>query len=157
MIETFRAGARPTAQPMTPREAQLSEQLEQCQEALAAVRRENALLRQKLDALARRLFGVSSEALNPAQLQLLLQLPELAAQPVVTPPASSVSEKPKPVAVRKARAPRSPEHLPVVEEVIEPEVVKAAPQDWRCIGQEVSEQLDYEPSRFLRRRIIRKK
>jgi transposase len=35
--------------------------------------------------------------------------------------------------------------------------VKQKPEDWRCIGQEVSEQLDYEPARFLRRRLIRKK
>jgi transposase len=141
---------------MTPREAHLSEQLQQCQQALAAAQQENALLRQKLDALARRVFGVSSEALNPAQLQLLLQLPELAAQPAETPPAPVVVEKRQP-SVRKARALRLPEHLPVVEEVIEPEPVKQAPGDWRCIGQEVSEQLDYEPARFLRRRTIRKK
>ncbi len=49
------------------------------------------------------------------------------------------------------------EHLPVIEEVIEPEPVKQQPDQWRCIGQEVSEQLDFEPARFLRRRIIRKK
>ena len=35
--------------------------------------------------------------------------------------------------------------------------MKAQPEAWRCIGQEVSEQLDYEPARFLRRRTIRKK
>jgi transposase len=35
--------------------------------------------------------------------------------------------------------------------------VKQQPEQWRCIGQEISEQLDYEPSRFLRRRIIRRK
>jgi len=141
---------------MTPREQQLTAQLEQCQQALAAAQRENTLLRQKLDALARRLFGVSSEALNPAQLQLLLQMPEL--QPAENPPASGVVEKPRPAAVRKDRkAPRLPENLPVVEEVIDPEPVKAAPENWRCIGQEVSEQLDYEPGRFLRRRTIRRK
>lgn len=140
---------------MTPREAQLSEELQQCQEALAAAQREIGWLRQKLDALARRLFGVSSEALNPAQLQLLLQLPELATAPVENPPASSVVKERQPV--RKPRAPRLPEHLPVIEEVIEPEPVKQQPEDWRCIGQEVSEQLDYEPARFLRRRTIRKK
>ena len=140
---------------MTPREAQLSEQLQQCQEALASAQREIGLLRQKLDALARRLFGVSSEALNPAQLQLLLQLPELAAAPVENPPAPSVVKERQPA--RKPRAPRLPEHLPVIEEVIEPEPVKQKPEDWRCIGQEVSEQLDYEPARFLCRRTIRKK
>lgn len=133
----------------------LREQVSALQAALAALKNENALLRQKLDALARRLFGVSSEALNPAQLQLLLQLPELAPPPVENPPAPAVVKERSPV--RKPRAPRLPEHLPVIEEVIDPEPVKQKPGDWRCIGQEVSEQLDYEPARFLRRRTIRKK
>jgi transposase len=57
----------------------------------------------------------------------------------------------------KERAPRVPENLPVVEQVIEPPEVIEQPAQWRLIGQEVSEQLDYEPARFLRRRIIRKK
>jgi transposase len=140
---------------MTPREAELNQKLEQCQEALVAAQRENALLRQKLNALARRIFGVSSEALDPAQLQLLLQMPELSVRPVENPPVAVVLEKRYPV--RKARAPRLPENLPVVEEVIDPEPVKAEPQNWRCIGQEVSEQLDYEPGRFLRRRTVRRK
>jgi transposase len=123
---------------------------------LAAAQRENTLLRQKLDALARRIFGVSSEALDPAQLQLLLQMPELSAEPVKNPPpVATVVERRQPV--RKVRAPRLPEHLPVVEEVIDPEPVKAQPENWRCIGQEVSEQLDYEPGRFLRRRTVRRK
>lgn len=141
---------------MTPREQQLTAQLEQCQQALAVAQRENLWLRQKIDALARRIFGVSSEALDPAQLQLLLQMPEL--KPAENPPPVMV-EKPKPmVAVRKDRkAPRLPENLPVVEEVIDPEPVKAQPQNWRLIGQEVNEQLDYEPGRFLRRRTIRRK
>jgi transposase len=140
---------------MTPREAELNQKLEQCQEALAAAQREISLLRQKLDALARRIFGVSSEALDPAQLQLLLQMPEISSTPVENPPAAVVLEKRQ--RVRKARAPRLPENLPVVEEVIDPEPVKAEPQNWRCIGQEVSEQLDYEPGRFLRRRTVRRK
>ena len=127
------------------------------QSTLAAVQAENKLLRQKLDALARRLFGVSSEALNPAQLQLLLTLPELAAAPTPAPAPAPTELSPRKVAARKARAPRLPEALPVLEEVIDPEPVKAQPEQWRCIGQEVSEQLDYEPGRFLRRRIIRRK
>lgn len=141
---------------MTPREQQLTAQLEQCQQALAVAQRENLLLRQKIDALARRIFGVSSEALDPAQLQLLLQLPEL------TPVENPAITQPEPmVAVPKDRkqrkAPRLPENLPVVEEVIDPEPVKEQPENWRLIGQEVSEQLDYEPGRFLRRRTIRRK
>ena len=119
-------------------------------------RQENTLLRQKIDLLVRRVFGSSSEKLDRAQLELLLQLPAMAE---TTAPVAVVEDCPpkKMVAVRKDRTPRLPENLPVVEEVIEPEPVKAQPEKWRCIGQEVSEQLDYEPARFLRRRTIRKK
>ena len=111
---------------MTPREQQLSLELEQCQQALAAAQRENTLLRQKLDALARRIFGVSSEALDPAQLQLLLQMPEL--KPVENPPPAATAVERRPP-VRKVRAPRLPENLPVVEEVIDPEPVKEQPEN----------------------------
>ena len=38
-----------------------------------------------------------------------------------------------------------------------PKEVQKAPEDWRLIGAEVSEQLDYEPGRFLRRRLVRRK
>lgn len=123
--------------------------------ALELSRQENSLLRQKIDALVRRVFGSSSEQLDRAQLELLLQLSASAtpAEPaLVIPPKKEPKDQ-----SRKSRAPRLPEHLPVIEEVIEPEPVRTAPEQWRCIGQEVSEQLDYEPARFLRRRTIRKK
>jgi transposase len=139
---------------MTRRETGLVGQLAECQEALRQSRRENELLRQKIDSLIRRVFGSSSERLDRAQLELLLQLPDLAdpdtSDTVVEPKASVIR-------YRKERAPRLPENLPVIEEVIDPEPVKAAPQSWRCIGQEVSEQLDFEPARFLRRRTVRRK
>jgi septal ring factor EnvC (AmiA/AmiB activator) len=50
----------------------LTQQIGSLQQALEASRIENNLLRQKLDALARRLFGKQSEQLDAAQLQLLL-------------------------------------------------------------------------------------
>ena len=40
---------------------------------------------------------------------------------------------------------------------MDPDEVKADPAAWRCMGEEVTEQLDYEPARFLRRRLIRRK
>ena len=49
-----------------------------------------------------------------------------------------------------------PSHLPVVEEVIDPGPVKACPEAWRCIGEEVTEQLDHEPAHFFKRRIVRR-
>ena len=83
----------------------LRELVSTLQTTLAAVQAENKLLRQKLDALARRLFGVSSEALNPAQLQLLLSLPELSTQPTVTATPAVVPERAlKPA--KRSRAPR---------------------------------------------------
>ena len=122
-------------------------------ELVAALRTENTLLRQKIDLLIRRVFGSSSEQLDPAQLELLLQL---SAAPALVAEKTFPENKTSTVSRRKVVA-RLPENLPVIEEVIEPELVKAAPQNWRLIGQEVSEQLDYEPGRFLRRRLIRKK
>jgi transposase len=141
--------------PMPAELSSLRELVVSLKAALELSRQENTLLRQKIDLLVRRVFGSSSERLDRAQLELLLQLPV----PAEANPAVTVAAEPK-VSVsrsRKDRTPRLPDNLPVVEEVIEPEPVKAAPQSWRCIGQEVSEQLDYEPARFLRRRTIRKK
>jgi transposase len=122
-------------------------------ELVGALRSENTLLRQKIDLLIRKIFGSSSEQLDPAQLELLLQL---SAAPVAV-EEKTFSENKTSALPRRKVVPRLPENLPVIEEVIEPEPVKAAPEKWRCIGEEVSEQLDYEPGRFLRRRLIRKK
>lgn len=141
---------------MTAREAQLQTKVQELEGALAAARREIKLLRQKIDLLSRKIFGVSSEKLSPDQLQLLLEL--AGAQE----PKAEEPEEPEPprAAARRPRTqskPRIPDHLPVIEEVIDPEPVKAQPDQWRCIGQEVTEQLDYEPAKFIRRRLVRRK
>ena len=143
---------------LTPHDAKLAELAGQLARVLGERDRalqENKLLRQKLDALARRLFGRSSEQLDAAQLLLLLQgfdeSPK-APEPVAAEAPRRSTEVSPP---RKERRPRMPAHLPVVEEIIEPEPVKACPGAWRRIGEEVTEQLDYEPARFLRRRIVR--
>ena len=139
------------------REAELLAELKARDERLDRLEKENALLRQKIDLLVRQLFGAKSERLDPAQLLLLLQgmdePPPKAPEPVAAeePRRSTVPSPPR------ERRPRLPEHLPVIEEVLDPAPVKACPQAWRCIGEEVSEQLDYEPARFLRRRLIRRK
>src|ERR1700689_1524721 len=138
---------------MTPREKELTRQLEQCQQALLESRRENALLRQKIDLLVKRVFGSSSEQLDKNQLELLMQLPATSTVEAVL--AAPQKERAEPS--RKERVARLPETLPVVEEVLDPEPVKAQPEQFRCIGQEISEQLDYEPGRFLRRRVVRRK
>ena len=140
---------------MSPREAELTQQLEQVLQTHAALQRENRLLREKVNLLLRRVFGASSEKMDVAQLQLLLSGAEL-----VEPAAEQKAEVPKPKAAapapRKTKLPRLPETLPLVEEIIDPEPVKAAPEQFRQIGEEVSEQLDYEPARYFRRRMVRR-
>lgn len=132
------------------------DELTTLRELVSALQKENSLLRQKIDALCRRVFGSSSEKIDAAQLELLLQMVKSGAD-VEAQAAAPVEKASKPVPPRKERSPRVPENLPVVEQVIEPQEVMEQPEQWRLIGQEVSEQLDYEPARFLRRRIIRKK
>jgi transposase len=144
---------------MTPLEARLTEEV-------AALRAENKLLREKVDLLIRRIFGKSSETMDDGQLMLLLQggddgakkAEASSANPGVLEAEIDKRDKDnKPVKPRRQREARVPEHLPAVDEVIEPEEVTAAPEAWRRIGEEITEQLDYEPARFFRRRIIRKK
>jgi transposase len=126
--------------------------------ALEKSQTENALLRQKMDLLIRKVFGASSEKLDPSQLDLFLLQAENAPGKS---PASSALEEADPHSPNRVKAKRGrerwPQDLPVIEQVIDPEEVQAEPQAWRCIGQEVSEQLDYEPARFLRRRLVRRK
>ena len=170
----------------TTREASLSLRLEKMEQALAALtsqneslrtqneglraevlrlETENKLLRAKVDKLVHRIFGKSSEKLDAAQLELLLQFPEDAAgkepaSPCGSPGADTWEAAPaehraaRPAAARRARL---PEHLPVVETVLEPDEIKADPALWRRIGEEISEQLDYEPARFFKRRTVRPK
>jgi transposase len=150
---------------MTPLEARLTGEVESLRHQLEAVTLENKLLREKVDLLIRRIFGKSSEQLDDQQLMLLLHGDDGAKKD----PASSASpgaleaeierrgkdsQKIKP---RKEREARVPEHLPAVDEVVEPEEVAAAPAAWRHIGEEITEQLDYQPARFFRRRLIRRK
>jgi transposase len=134
----------------------LREQVTALQEALEQTRRENTILRQKLDALARRFFGKKSEQLNAAQLELLLsglgedgvELPE-EAEPPARPAPHSARTHPRRI--------RTPENLEVVREVIEPELVQAEPDQWKRIGQEVSRQLDYQPGKFFWQETVRPK
>jgi transposase len=134
----------------------LRDKIVSLQQALEASHRENTLLRQKLDALARRFFGKKSEQLDAAQLQLLLQgLTEGALE------LTEEEEKPEPSVSRRPSAPsqriRTPENLEVVSEVIEPELVQQEPQHYQRIGQEVSRLLDYQPGKFFWRETVRPK
>ena len=151
---------------MTPLEARLTEENAALRAENKAQQIEIKLLREKVDLLIRRIFGRSSEQIDDGQLMLLLQGGDDGAK---KDPASSASPgvleaeiekrgkdtaKIKP---RREREARVPEHLPAVDEIIEPDEVVADPKAWRSIGEEITEQLDYKPARFFRRRIIRRK
>ena len=118
------------------------------------------LLKEKIDLLIRRLFGSKSEKLDAAQLELLLKEDALgkADASAEKAEASPLVEALRPVVKRpdkKQRRERWPEDLAVEQEVIEPEEVKEDRDAFRCIGEEVTELLDYQPAKFFRRQIIR--
>ena len=150
---------------MTPADGSSATALQTALERIAALEQENKLLRQKIDLLVRRIFGARSEKLDAAQLELLLTGMEGdpgagKAEASRVPAAGDTLEAiPAEHTPRRSqeRRPRLPEHLPVEEEVLIPDIVLAEPAQWRCIGEEITEQLDITPARFVRRRLIRRK
>jgi transposase len=125
------------------------------QQSLATLQTENKLLRQKLELFLKRYFGgTKNESLDPKQLELLLA--GLAAVPVPAP----VVEKPTParltIAARPVRQPL-PANLETERVVLEPEEVKQQPTGWRKLGEEVTEELDWKPAKFIKRLYIRPK
>lgn len=133
----------------------LEAKLEQLEQRLKASEQENFLLRQKLDALARRYFGKKSEQLNSAQMELLLAgLDEVEVDLPATPKAPTKSVRRERNGAQRVR---TPENLEVVQRVIEPKEVQAQPQQWEKISQEVSRQLDYQPGKFFWLETVRPK
>ena len=104
-------------------------------EVQARLRTETRLLREKIAALLQRIFGAQSEKLDREQLLLMLQgLDDRPKSP--EPVAAEAPRRSTIPSPPRERGPRVPGHLPVVEEVIDPEPVKACPEAWRCIGEE---------------------
>ena len=134
---------------MTERETMLEAELK-------ASRLEVKLLKGKVDALVRMLYGTKSEKFDPNQLKFLEGFESKKEEAPTSDEAGA--KLPKSGTPRsQPRGPRIPENLPVYEEVLDPEEVKTAPEQYRKIGEEVSEQLDYRPAQFLKRRLIRRK
>lgn len=129
---------------MTEREAQLESEL-------SDARLKIKLLEEKIDALVRMIYGQKSEKLDPNQLSLLQELESKKADaPVADEPMAGAAKQ----ARRQPAGPRLPEHLPVKEVIVDPDEVTANPDSWRFMGEEISEQLDYEPGRFWKKRLI---
>lgn len=126
------------------------------QKELELLREENRLLRRKVDLLIRQMFGRKSEKLSPGQLEMLLCGEETPEEPKASVDVPAPAEASKKAIKPKERRPRYPENLPVEEQILDPHEVEADPSQWRQIGEEVSEQLDYEPGRFICRRTVRR-
>jgi hypothetical protein len=134
------------------------------------ITQDNVVLRLKVDAMARKLFGRSSEKLDPAQLQMVfdalhdpLQEQDAAKKPGASdcvPDASEAEAAPAPAGNGRKKK-RSLDELiaglPVTEVLIDPEEVKAEPEAWACIGAEETKLIDYTPGRFECQKLVRRK
>jgi transposase len=143
--------------------ATLREVVQALREEIEALKQTNAVLRLKVDAMARKLFGKSSEKLDPAQLQLVFEALENEAASPPPKPAATASEASDSVAdasptKRKKRSlDELIESLPVIETIIDPDEVKAEPEAWTCIGEERTKLIDYIPGKFATEHIVRRK
>ncbi len=133
------------------------EQYEQLLAENKSLREEIKFLNEKVKYLLKQLFGSKSEKIDPNQLTLLLNGPEV---PAVNEEALAEVEEVT-VAPRRAKrrplADRLPDDLPVETVVIEPEEVLAHPEEYKRIGEETMIELDMEPARFFKRLIVRPK
>jgi len=135
--------------------AELAENQQKMEAVIEALTIENKLLRQKVQALLKRMFGTKSEKLNPNQLELLLGF----AEELTPAPEDDDTPPSAPSRSRKSRKskPRLPENLPTETITIDPDEVNADPKSYKCIGEEVTEELDVIPQQYFRRLIIRRK
>jgi transposase len=158
--------------PETPREAQLLEQNAALRLEIQALKQHNVVLQLKVDAMARKLFGRSSEKLSKEQMQLVFAAlepessldPETAKKSGASGGGACVPEAEAPASQSQAPAPRRKrtleqiiEGLPVTEVVVDPAEVKAEPQAWFCIGAEQTKLIDYTPGKFSCQKIVRRK
>ena len=116
---------------------------------LELLRKENALLRQKLEDLIKKVWGSSSEKVDIGQL-LLFEDTE-AKKSEGDEQLQEEESSPKPPKKRKKRTSREatlPKDILVQEIVIIPDEVKASPGDYRKVDEEKTTKLDYLPAQF---------
>ena len=120
------------------------------------LQQENKLLKQKIDLFLQRTFGKSSEKLSPDQLDYLMNNTDELGKPAGDDSSKTEGVAAKPKKPRGKRKPRLPEHLPVESsEELLPQAVIDDPEQWKRIGEEITEQLDYHPGHFSKKQLIR--
>jgi transposase len=127
--------------------------------AVAELARENALLRLEAESLRaeladlkRRMFGPKSEKIDPAQMDLAIkaELEDAAIE------EQQQQSEVKPVAAGKRRGGGRrpvPANLPVERIVID--VPAQEREGMEKIREDITEEIDYRPSQFIRRQIVR--
>ena len=126
-------------------------------DSLASERERAEQLAHQLKNLQRRHFGRKSEQFNPDQLQLWLDAldEEQAAVELEKVPEAESSAPERRTPVRKPL----PKHLPRTSEVhdLEEPACSQCGHELHRLGEEVTEQLDYQHASFFVRRIVRPK
>jgi transposase len=116
----------------------------------------NKLLHQKIDTLLRRYFGNrKTDSIDPAQLELILSGMDVSK--ALEMPVEDTHPKAPSKNKGQAKRRKLPEHLETERVIIEPEEVKGNPDAWKKVDEEVTEELDWIPSKLIRRLYIRPK
>lgn len=139
---------------MTEREKQLTELVEKQAKIIK-------LLEQKVDYLIRKIYGSSSEKLDPAQLHLAFEEEFAKKQEATNEESENVSDAdltlvalPKPKRPPR-KEPKLPENLPIYETILIPEEVKANPDDYYKVSEKITDKLDIQQASFSINRTIR--
>ena len=161
-IKVVENGTPPDLQQLLNRIGELEKKLTRQDAEITHLKAELARKDKIIAGLQQRLFGSSSEKLDPAQLQL--ELDQLLLGKPAPPPDSSgetsapEEEKSNAAKTRRTKADRFPKNLKIlVESVTIPEEVLANPDDWTEIGEEHHDELDVTKAEIFWRRTIRKK
>jgi transposase len=133
--------------------------IEELTKKLNSAQRQLKMLQHQVEQLLRRVYGRRSEKLDPNQFMfdglVLEALDQPAPQPLPELPAQDKPERKKPRTIKRRHPGRIPipEHLERVEIILDiPEEKKVCPETGKPlkkIGEEVSEKLEYRPSKFI--------
>lgn len=138
--------------------AQLIEQNQKLLEETEMLRTEIKQQKAIISELLKRIYGSKSEQIDPNQLMLFLSEDDAKKPDTVALDGQGPADEPKPQKPRAKRTNKlsdSLQNLPATERVVLAPEVQANPNDYRLIGEEVSERLHCNPQ-TLTREIIRR-
>ena len=134
---------------------ELNVRVKTSEKQIRELEKQNVFLQRKNAYLIAQLFGRKSEKLDPNQPELLpgFEIPEA---------AETEDENPLPVLTRsrrkrRDRTPQLPEDIPTEEIFLDPEEVRANPESFVCIGEEITRELDVIPAAYILKLLIRRK